>query len=132
MCDKGVGHKGERLHVTRYQAYYKLFPLRQAVYPTEEYVEMYAKYAEENAQRAKVSPYAMKTKEELSTLLLEIPMSMSTDWSLTQNHIKIALRYNVNTHSHTGISRSKINIGFCSRNYLNLRMLGANQNKGPF
>ena len=57
---------------------------------------MYEEYAKAVSNKAKVSPYAMKAKEQLSSLTLEIPMNMSTDWNLTVNNIKIALRYQVN------------------------------------
>jgi len=92
---EGVGLEGEFISVNRHQAYYELFPLKQAVYPTEEYVNMYFKHKKENEQKTKVSPYAIKTKEELSKILLQIPMNMSLDWNLSEDDIRIALRYNV-------------------------------------
>ena len=94
---EGVGHKGELISVDRHQAYYELFPLRQAVYPTEEYINLYSKYKAEIEQKTKVSPFAVKTKEVIEKLkYLEIPMNMSVEWNLNQDHIRIALRYNVN------------------------------------
>ena len=92
---EGVGHKGEIINVPRHQAYYELLPARSAVYPTEEYLEMYKKDREESSQKAKVSPYAIKTQDELNKMILEIPMNMSVDWQLNTNHILLALRYNV-------------------------------------
>ena len=92
---EGIGHKGELLNVPRHVAYYDLFPRRLAVYPTEEYLEMYKKEREESKTKVKVSPYGMKTKEELSKMLLNIPMNMSTEWTLNAENIRLALRYNV-------------------------------------
>ena len=95
---EGVGHKGELVNVPRHVAYYQLLPLRLAVYPTEEYLEIYKKDSEEAKTKAKVSPYALKTKEEISKMVLNIPMNMSSEWTLNQDHIRLALRYNVTNH----------------------------------
>jgi hypothetical protein len=65
------------------------------VYPTEEYLEMYKKDRESAAKKAKVSPYALKTKEELDNLILNIPMNTSVEWTLTKDNVRLALRYNV-------------------------------------
>ncbi len=92
---EGVGHKGELINVPRHDAYYHLLPARLAVYPTEEYLEFFKKDRESLASKAKVSPFAMKTREELEKLTLEIPMNMSVDWTLKPDNIRIALRYKV-------------------------------------
>ncbi len=92
---EGVGHKGEILSVPRHQAYYELFPSRLAVYPTEEYLEFYKKDRELAASKPKVSPYAIKTQDELNKMILNIPMNMGVDWTLNRDHIRLALRYNV-------------------------------------
>ncbi len=95
---EGVGHKGELISVPRHDAYYHLLPARLAVYPTEEYLELYKKDRESLATKAKVSPFAMKTKDELEKLTLEIPMNLSVDWNLRPDNIRIALRYQVNIY----------------------------------
>ncbi len=92
---EGVGHKGEVLSVPRHQAYYELFPSRLAVYPTEEYLEFYKQDRELAANKPKVSPYAIKTRDELNKMVLDIPMNMDVDWMLNKDHIRLALRYNV-------------------------------------
>ena len=93
---EGVGHKGELINVPRHDAYYHLLPARLAVYPTEEYLELFKKERESLSSKAKVSPFAMKTKEEIEKMILEIPMNMSFDWTLKPDNIRIALRYQVN------------------------------------
>jgi ribosomal protein L9 len=90
-----VGHKGEIVSVPRHQAYYELLPSKLAVYPTEEYLEMTKKDRESIKEKPKISPYALKTKETLEKLTLEIPMNLSAEWILTPDIISIALRYNV-------------------------------------
>jgi len=100
---EGVGHKGEIVNVSRHDAYYHLLSTQKAVYVTEEFLEKFKKDREELVNKPKVSPYAIKTKEELEKMTLEIPMNMSVDWKLTVDNIRIALRYNVNRvllHSH--------------------------------
>ena len=92
---EGVGHKGQLISINRHQAYYELFPLKQAVYPTEEYINMYSKFKNEIDQKSKVSPYAIKTKEKIEEIILQIPMNKSVEWNLTEDDIRIALRYNV-------------------------------------
>lgn len=92
---EGIGHKGEVVSVPRHVAYYELLPARLAVYPTEEYLEMYKKDREAAAQKAKVSPYALKTQEELQNMILSIPMNPQVDWVLTKNNVRLALRYSV-------------------------------------
>lgn len=92
---EGVGHKGELISIDRHQAYYELFPLKQAVYPTEEYLNMYSTFKKDIEHKSKVSPYAIKTKEKLENIILQIPMNMSVEWNLTEDNIRIALRYNV-------------------------------------
>lgn len=92
---EGVGHKGEIVSIPRMQAYYELLPARLAVYPTQEYLEMYAEDRKALSTKSKVSPFAMKTKEELSKLLLEIPMNTEAEWTLNEDYIRLALRYNV-------------------------------------
>ncbi len=90
-----MGHKGEIISVSRHQAYYDLLPSRLAVYPTDEYLEMYKKDREEASKKAKVSPFALKTQETLNNMILEIPINMSIDWELNKKNIYLALRYNV-------------------------------------
>ena len=92
---EGIGHKGEIVSVPRHVAYYDLLPAKLAVYPTEEYLELYKKDREAAAKKAKVSPYALKTQEELNNMILNIPMNPAIDWTLTRNNVRIALRYNV-------------------------------------
>ncbi|CAF0864840.1 unnamed protein product [Brachionus calyciflorus] len=91
---EGIGHKGELVNVPRHTAYYELLPSRLAVYPTDEYLEMYKADREALVSKSKVSPYAMKTKEELSNMLLDVPMNIDSEWTLNKDHIRIALRYN--------------------------------------
>ena len=50
---EGVGLKGELISVNRHQAYYELFPLKQAVYPTEEYVNMYLQFKNDIEKKTK-------------------------------------------------------------------------------
>ena len=92
---EGVGRKGEIVNVPRHMAYYDLLPKRLAVYPTDEYLEMYKTERESYADKAKVSPFSFKTKEKLSEMTLEIPMNPKVAWTLTEDQIRIALRYNV-------------------------------------
>ena len=91
----GVGHKGEIISAPRHLAYYSLLPSRLAVYPTEEYLEMYKEDRVAAALKPKVSPYALKTQEELNKMVLNIQMNMDSDWTLNRDHIRLALRYNV-------------------------------------
>ena len=93
---EGIGHKGELVTVPRHDAYYHLLPSRLAVYPTEEYLKMYEKNREDIASKAKVSPHAMRTKETLESMILQIPVNMEKEWQLNRDFIRIALRYNVN------------------------------------
>jgi hypothetical protein len=58
-------------------------------------LKLYEQDRDQLTTKAKVSPYAMKTKEELEKLFVEIPMNMATEWSFTPDYIRIALRYNV-------------------------------------
>ena len=76
-------------------AYYELLPCRMAVYPTDEYLELYKADQELIMAKPKVSPFAMKAKEEIENMVLDIPMNMSTEWTLTNDNIRIALRYKV-------------------------------------
>lgn len=92
---EGVGHKGEIISAPRHLAYYNLLPSRLAVYVTDEYLEMYRKDREAAALKPKVSPYALKTQEELNKMVLNIQMNMDSDWTLSTDHIRLALRYNV-------------------------------------
>lgn len=115
---KGIGHKGEIVNIPRHTAYYDLLPSRLAVYPTEEYLELYKKDREVLATKAKVSPYAMRTKEELSKIVLDIPMNMNTDWTLTVDNIRIALRYNKIMCRNEDILVPD-NLGITSKNYSN-------------
>ena len=87
--------KGEIVNVSRHAAYYELLPQKLAVYPTEEYLEMFKKDRESAATKAKVSPYALNTQQELSSLLLLIPMNMAVEWTLNKDHVRVAFRYNV-------------------------------------
>lgn len=87
------------MNVPRHVAYYDLLPARLAVYPTDEYLEIYKKERESASKKAKVSPYALKTQEELQKLLLKIPMNTSVEWSLSKDNVRLALRYNVNFNS---------------------------------
>lgn len=89
---EGIGHKGEIVNVPRHTAYYELLPARLAVYPTEEYLEMFKEARQSLATKSKVSPFAMKTKEELSKIILDIPMNVKSEWTLNKDHIRIALR----------------------------------------
>ena len=45
--------------------------------------------------KPKVSKYAVKTREHLINMVLEIPMNTSVKWTLNKDHIRIALRKNV-------------------------------------
>lgn len=94
---EGVGHKGEIVNVPRHLAYYELLPSRLAVYPTDEYLEMFKKDRAEIVNKPKVSPYAMKAKEEIEKITLDVPMNLNAEWQLTVENIRIALRYNVIT-----------------------------------
>lgn len=91
---EGIGHKGEIVSVPRHTAYYDLLPTRLAVYPTEEYLEMFKEERESLSTKSKVSPFAMKTKEQLSQMILDIPMNINSEWTLVKDNIRIALRYN--------------------------------------
>lgn len=91
-----MGRKGELVNVSRHQAYYELLPTQLAVYPTEEYLEYFKKERETSGDKPKVSPYAHKTKEHLQNMILEIPMNLKSSWTLDKDHIRVALRYNVN------------------------------------
>lgn len=91
---EGIGHKGEIVNVTRHVAYYDLLPARLAVYPTEEYLEIFKEERESLSTKAKVSPFAMKTKEEISQMILNIPMNVNAEWVLGKDNVRIALRYN--------------------------------------
>lgn len=95
MPQKGVGLKGELVNVPKHLAHYELLPSKVAVYPTEEYLELYKADRESIVSKPKVSPFAMKAKEQLEKIILEIPMNMSTEWTLTKDNIRIALRYKV-------------------------------------
>ncbi|RNA25155.1 39S ribosomal mitochondrial [Brachionus plicatilis] len=90
---EGIGHKGEVVNVDRHIAYYDLIPARLAVYPTDEYLEMFKEERESLSTKSKVSPFAMKTKEELSQMVLDVPMNVDTEWVLEKDNIRIALRY---------------------------------------
>lgn len=92
---EGVGHKGELINVPKHLAHYELLPAQLAVYPTEEFLEMYKKDREAIATKSKVSPFAVKAKDEIEKLLLEIPINMDVEWKLTPDIIRIALRYKV-------------------------------------
>lgn len=92
---EGVGHKGEIVNVPRHTAYYELLPSRQAVYVTEEYLKLYEKDRQALAGKAKVSPFAKRTKDELEKSVIEIPLNMSVEWKLNEDLLRIALRYNV-------------------------------------
>jgi ribosomal protein L9 len=83
------------VNIDRHKAHYELIPTGQAVFITEEYLEMYKKDREQIATKAKVSPFAMQAKEEIEKLVLDIPMNMQHDWTLKPDNIRIALRYNV-------------------------------------
>lgn len=97
---EGIGHKGEIVSVPRHDAYYSLLPTKRAVYPTEELIELFAESRATLSQKSKVSPYAMKTKEFLDDMLLEIPLNFEAEeekgkveWTLNRDHVRIALRY---------------------------------------
>ena len=92
---KGIGRKGEIVNVSRHLAYYELLPSGLAVYPTDEYLELYAKDREGLEKKSRVSPYAFKAKEKMSQMILEIPMNLQSKWTLNKDHVRIAMRYNV-------------------------------------
>lgn len=92
---EGIGHKGEIVNVPRHTAYYELLPSRQAVYVTDEYLKFYEKDRQALAGKAKVSPFAKRTKDELEKSVIEIPLNMSVEWKLNEDLLRIALRYNV-------------------------------------
>jgi len=92
---EGIGHKGEIVNVPRHTAYYDLLPTGLAVYVTDEYLELFKKDRESASKKAKVSPYASKTQQELENLLLEIPMNTSVEWTLNKDNVRLALRYKV-------------------------------------
>lgn len=94
-----MGHKGELINVPKHQAYYELLPAQLAVYPTDEYMEMYKKDRESIVGKSKVSPFAVKARDHLESLVLEIPMNMNVEWKLTVDSIRVALRYNVGFYS---------------------------------
>lgn len=81
--------------MTKHQAYYELLPAQLAVYPTEEYMEMYKKDRESIVTKSKVSPYAMKAREQIEKMIIDVPMNMDAEWKLTVDNIRIALRYKV-------------------------------------
>lgn len=91
---EGIGRKGELVNVSRHLAYYELLPSGLAVYPTDEYLELYAKDREGLEKKARVSPYAFKAKEKMSQMILEIPMNLQAKWTLNRDHVRIAMRYN--------------------------------------
>lgn len=93
--------QGEIVRVQKNVAYHDLLPRRLAVYPTEEYMKLYEKDREEVASKSKVSQFAAQTREQLNKMILQIPVNMSTDWKLTVDSIRIALRYNVSNFIHT-------------------------------
>jgi large subunit ribosomal protein L9 len=92
---EGIGRKGELVKVHRKVANTDLIPSGLAVYPTEEYIEMYKTDRESAQSQPKVSPYSAQTKEELMKITLDIPMNMSNDWIIKEDFIRIALRYQV-------------------------------------
>jgi ribosomal protein L9 len=81
--------------VPKHDAYYHLLPASLAVYPTEEFLKKYEKDRELVATKARVSPYAQRTKVELDKLVLDIQMNPNVEWKLTADFISTALRYNV-------------------------------------
>ena len=97
---EGVGYKGEIVNVPRHRAFTDMLPSRVAVLPTDEYLAMYKEEREALVNKPKISPYAMKTKEKLESLIIEIPMNADQDWTVREDHIRIALRINVNTYNH--------------------------------
>lgn len=92
---EGIGRKGELVKIHRKLANTDLIPSGLAVYPTEEYLELFKTDRELAQSQPKVSPYSAKTKEELMKITLDIPMNMSNNWTIKEDFIRIALRYQV-------------------------------------
>ncbi|UJR37819.1 hypothetical protein I4U23_030509 [Adineta vaga] len=89
----GVGYKGEIVNVPREMAYTELLPTQLALYPTSENVALFEEERKLLVDRPQISPFVMKCRDYLKTILLQIPINMkSKDWSLTRDNIRIALR----------------------------------------
>lgn len=72
-----------------------MLPTGLAVFPTIENLEFLQKDRDLLKLKPKVSKYAAKTKQELNNMILNVPMNTRFKWTLTKDHIRIALRYQV-------------------------------------
>ncbi|CAF3270614.1 unnamed protein product [Rotaria socialis] len=90
---EGVGYKGEIVNVPREVAYRELLPAQLALYPTTENIALFAEERKLLVDRPQISPFVMKCRDYLKSILLQIPMNLKLkDWSVTRDNIRIALR----------------------------------------
>ncbi|CAF1062507.1 unnamed protein product [Adineta ricciae] len=90
---EGVGYKGEIVNIPREMAYTELLPAQLALYPTPDNVALFEEERKLLVDRPQISPFVMKCRDYLTTILLQIPINMKVkDWSLTRDNVRIALR----------------------------------------
>ncbi|CAF2107589.1 unnamed protein product [Rotaria magnacalcarata] len=90
---EGVGYKGEIVNVPREVAYRELLPAQLALYPTKENIALFEEERKLLVDRPQISPFVMKCRDYLKSILLQIPMNLKLkDWSVTRDNIRIALR----------------------------------------
>ncbi|CAF5191436.1 unnamed protein product, partial [Rotaria magnacalcarata] len=88
-----VGYKGEIVNVPREVAYRELLPAQLALYPTKENIALFEEERKLLVDRPQISPFVMKCRDYLKSILLQIPMNLKLkDWSVTRDNIRIALR----------------------------------------
>lgn len=74
-------------------AYKELLPAQLALYPTPENIALFEEERKLLVDRPQISPFVMKCRDYLKTILLQIPINVKLkEWSLTPENIRIALR----------------------------------------
>jgi len=90
---QGIGYKGEIVNVPRELAYTELLPAQLALYAIPENVQLFEEERKLLVDRPKISPFVMKCRDYLQTIVLEIPINMKQKaWALEKQHIRVALR----------------------------------------
>ena len=88
-----MGYKGEIVNIPREMAYTELLPAQLALYPTPDNVALFEEERKLLVDRPQISPFVMKCRDYLKTIVLQIPINMKVkDWSLTRDNVRIALR----------------------------------------
>jgi large subunit ribosomal protein L9 len=89
---EGVGTKGDIVSLRPNKAYNELLLPGLAVYKTPEAVEKYAKLKDEIEDQQHSSPYAQRTINILSNIVLSVVMNKDQPWTLEPWHIRASLR----------------------------------------